>query len=144
VIRYWGLFIAVGLLSSAAWAGDHRAYLTTTWVSGHAETREPGAKYEYQQDGWAFSAQAYMGGVFQIAIVRRFGVGPVTVGIGPSYILGQKLEQVQCSQINVRTSLALLEKLPYRSSAIVEHDSNGSVCAPNPGFNTVGLGFKLN
>lgn len=113
-------------------AGCSSVHVTGSWVGGSTDTIKPGIKFTHAGgDNWDFSFQM-IGEHPQIAIVKRFGFGPVDLKAGPSYLVTQDLEPVQCSQLNMRTGIE------YKR-VFLEHDSNGSLCWPNPGINTVGF-----
>ena len=128
------------------WPGQHRAYFTGTVIGGNLDTLKPGVRYEYEgSDGWRFNVQLIDFELPQIGITKQFTFyGKIQARVGPSYVIGQRIESIQCSQLNARVGLAIEEDfLHKKGAAFLDHDSNGSLCSPNPGLNTIGYGFNL-
>lgn len=112
--------------------GCSTVHVTGSWVGGSTDEVKAGVKFTHEGgDNWDFSFQM-IGQHPQIAIVKRFGFGPVDLKAGASWLAKQTWERTQCSQLNARTGIE-------HGWVFFEHDSNGSLCSPNPGINTLGL-----
>lgn len=121
---------------------NHRIYVTGSIIDRDVDHVKIGVGYEYSPNSdWSMTLGLVGSKLPQFSIQRLIG-GKTHLRAGVGYFLADDAEPIQCSRLNARIG-AGVNDVANKFSLLYDHSSNGNLCVPNSGFDTLSLGFKI-